>query len=232
MTTRILPLRLASTALAVALALGACKSTGEKTGEKAAPPANARAALTDPSQAKETAPANFKVKFGTTKGDFVVEVHRDWAPKGADRFYNLVRMGYFEDVSFFRVVKGFMVQFGIHGDPAVNSAWRNARIDDDPASGHTNARGMITFATSGPNSRTTQLFINYKDNANLDGMGFTPFGQVTQGMDVVDAIEGVYGEGAPMGRGPSQMLIQTQGNKYLKESFPQLDYVKSAAIVD
>jgi peptidyl-prolyl cis-trans isomerase A (cyclophilin A) len=225
MNRRTSPLR--STALFLALALGACKS-----GDKGAPPENARAALTDPSLAKETAPATFKVKFATTKGDFVVEVHRDWAPKGADRFYNLVRIGYFSDVAFFRVVKSFMVQFGIHGDSTVNNAWRNARIDDDPASGHSNARGMITFATSGKDSRTTQLFINYKDNAQLDGMGFTPFGQVVTGMDVVDAIEGMYGEGAPMGQGPAQMLIQTQGNKYLKESFPKLDYVKTATVVD
>jgi peptidyl-prolyl cis-trans isomerase A (cyclophilin A) len=189
-------------------------------------------ALTDPSQAKETAPAVFKAKFNTTKGDFVVEVHRDWAPQGADRFYNLVKAGYFTDVSFFRVVKGFMVQFGIHGDPAVNRAWRVARIPDDPTGKQSNTKGMLTFAMAGPNTRTTQLFINYGDNANLDSMGFAPIGKVVgDGMKVVDAIEGMYGEGAPAGRGPSQGRFQMEGNAYLKSDFPKLDYIKSASIV-
>ena len=184
-----------------------------------------------PSDATATAPATFKVKMSTTKGDFVVEVHRDWAPLGADRFYNLVKLGYLTDIAFLRVVKGFMVQFGIHGDPAVNRAWHNANIQDDPTGKQSNTRGMVTFATAGPNTRTTQLFVNYADNSRLDSMGFAPFGKVVEGMKVVDAIEGSYGEGAPEGRGPQQERIQTQGNEYLKKDFAKLDYLKRATIV-
>ena len=194
-------------------------------------PAAANAALLKPSAATATAPATYKVKMATTKGDFVIEVHRDWAPLGADRFYNLVKLGYFNDVAFFRVVKGFMVQFGIHGDPAVNRAWRGADIKDDPTGKQSNTRGMVTFATAGPNTRTTQIFINYGDNSRLDSMGFAPFGKVVEGMKVVDAIEGMYGEGAPQGRGPAQDRIQSEGNAYLKADFPKLDYIKSATIV-
>jgi len=186
----------------------------------------------DPAAATATAPATFKVKMSTTKGDFVVEVHREWAPLGADRFYNLVKLGYFNDVAFFRVIKGFMVQFGIHGDPAANKAWQKARIQDDPTGKQSNKRGMVTFAMGGPNTRTVQMFINYADNTNLDSMGFPPFGKVVgDGMKVVDAIEGVYGEGAPSGRGPAQGRVQTDGNAYLKAEFPKLDYLKSATLV-
>jgi peptidyl-prolyl cis-trans isomerase A (cyclophilin A) len=184
----------------------------------------------DPASATATAPAVYKVKLTTTKGDFTVEVHRDWAPVGADRFYNLVKMGYFTDIAFFRVIKGFMVQFGIHGDPAVNKVWRSANIKDDPTGKQSNTRGMVTFATAGPNTRTVQIFINYGDNANLDSMGFAPFGKVVDGMKVVDAIEGMYGEGAPGGRGPNQGRIQNEGNTYLKAEFPKLDWIKSATI--
>jgi peptidyl-prolyl cis-trans isomerase A (cyclophilin A) len=185
--------------------------------------------LTDPSLAKEQAPATYRVRFETTKGPFVVEVHRDWAPNGADRFFNLVKAGFFDDVAFFRAIEGFMVQFGINGDPAVSAKWRGAQIPDDPAK-ESNTRGMITFATSGPNSRTTQLFINYKDNAFLDRMGFAPFGKVVEGMDVVDSLYKGYGEGAPRGRGPDQNRVQMEGNTYLRRDFPQLDYVKNAKI--
>lgn len=185
-----------------------------------------------PSEAKATAPAVFKVKMTTTKGDFTIEVHRDWSPNGADRFYNLVKLGFFTDVAFFRVVKGFMVQFGIHGDPKIASQWRSADIKDDPPGKASNKRGYVTFAMAGPDTRTTQIFINYANNSRLDSMGFTPFGKVDdKGMKVVDAIEGVYGEGAPQGNGPSQDLIQRQGNAYLKAQFPKLDYIKSATIV-
>jgi peptidyl-prolyl cis-trans isomerase A (cyclophilin A) len=187
--------------------------------------------LTNPSAATATAPPVYKAKFVTTKGDFVIEVHRDWAPLGADRFYNLVKMGFFNDTAFFRTVKGFMVQFGINGDPAVNTAWRPARIQDDPTGKQSNTKGMVTFAMGGPNTRTTQVFINYADNARLDSMGFPPFGKVISGMDVVDNLEGMYGEGAPQGRGPAQGRIQMEGNAYLKAQFPKLDYVKSASIV-
>jgi peptidyl-prolyl cis-trans isomerase A (cyclophilin A) len=190
-----------------------------------------KAALTNPSLATATAPAQFKVKVTTTKGDFVIEAHRDWAPNGVDRFYNLVKVGYYDDVAFFRVIKGFMVQFGINGDPAANRVWREARIKDDPTHVQSNARGMVTFAMAGPNTRTTQLFINYADNGNLDNMGFAPIGKVVKGMDVVDAIEGMYGEGAPQGAGPAQGRVQSEGNAYLKAQFPKLDYIKKMVIV-
>jgi peptidyl-prolyl cis-trans isomerase A (cyclophilin A) len=187
--------------------------------------------LTNPAAASASAPPVYKAKFVTTKGDFVIEVHKDWAPLGADRFYNLVKMGFYNDTAFFRTVKGFMVQFGINGDPAVNTAWRPARIQDDPTGKQSNTKGMVTFAMGGPNTRTTQVFINYGDNARLDSMGFPPFGKVISGMDVVDALEGMYGEGAPQGRGPAQGRIQMEGNAYLKAQFPKLDYIKSASIV-
>jgi peptidyl-prolyl cis-trans isomerase A (cyclophilin A) len=177
------------------------------------------------------APAVFKAKLATTKGDFVIEVHRDWAPNGADRFYELVQGGFFQDIAFFRAIEGFMVQFGIHGDPAVGAKWRNANIPDDRPAGHSNSRGALTFATAGPGTRTTQLFINFGDNGNLDGMGFTPIGRVVEGMDVVDSLYKGYGEGAPSGRGPDQGRVQQEGNAYLKRDFPKLDYIKSARLL-
>lgn len=188
------------------------------------------AALMEPAQATATAPPVYKVKMATTKGDFTIEVHRDWAPNGADRFYNLVKAGFFTDLAFFRVVKGFMVQFGIHGDPKVSRAWRSASIKDDPVGKQSNKRGMVTFAMAGPDTRTSQVFINYADNSRLDAMGFPPFGKVVDGMKVVDAIEGMYGEGAPGGRGPAQGRLQSEGNAYLKTDFPKMDYIKSATI--
>ncbi len=189
------------------------------------------AAMLVPEKATEQAPAVFKTKFATTKGDFTVEVHRDWAPHGADRFYNLVKLGFFDDAEFFRAIDGFMVQFGIQGSPQVSAKWQDANIPDDPAAGQSNKRGAVTFATAGPNTRTTQLFINYGNNANLDGMGFTPFGQVLDGMNVVDSLYKGYGEGAPQGMGPSQDRIQHEGNAYLKKDFPQLDSIKTARLV-
>ena len=164
------------------------------------------------------------------KGDFVIEVHRDWAPRGADRFYNLVRSGYYDGVRFFRVISGFMAQFGIHGDPQVSAAWRDQRIADDPVR-RTNLRGMVSFATAGPGTRTTQVFINYGSNDRLDAMGFAPFGQVVEGMDVVERLYAAYGEGAPRGRGPDQGRLQAQGNAYLERDFGKLDYVRRATIV-
>jgi peptidyl-prolyl cis-trans isomerase A (cyclophilin A) len=187
-------------------------------------------ALLAPEKATATAPKLFKVKVTTTKGDFVLEVHRDWAPHGADRFYNLVKLGFFTDLAFFRAIKGFMVQFGINGDPAVSAKWAEANIPDDPVNGH-NQRGEVTFAMAGPNTRTTQIFINYADNSRLDGMGFAPFARVVKGMEVVDALNTEYGEGAPGGRGPAQDRAQSEGNAYFKASFPNLDYVKSATLV-
>ena len=193
-------------------------------------PSSASLAFADPSKLLETSPATFRAQFDTTKGRFTIEVTRALSPNGADRFYNLVRSGYFKDIAFFRVIPGFMCQFGIHGDPNVAAKWRGSPMADDPVKG-SNTRGAISFATAGPNTRTTQLFISFGDNSNLDGMGFSPFGKVIEGMEVVDKINGEYGEGAPRGRGPDQGRVQSEGNAYLKKDFPNLDYIKSATIV-
>jgi peptidyl-prolyl cis-trans isomerase A (cyclophilin A) len=210
---------------AVGLALGLVTSQGAETNT-----ATSKPDPSNPAKLTEKAPDVFKARFDTTKGAFTVEITRASAPNGADRFYNLVRSGFFTDIAFFRVVPGFMCQFGIHGDPKVAAAWHNANIPDDPVKA-SNTRGALTFATAGPNTRTTQLFINYADNTRLDGMGFAPIGKVTQGMDVVDKLYGDYGDGPPMGRGPNQGRIQAEGNAYLKKDFPNLDYIKSASIV-
>lgn len=186
--------------------------------------------LLSPSKLNEKAPDVFKARFNTTKGSFVVEVRREWAPNGADRFYNLAKNGFYDNTAFFRVVKGFVAQFGINGDPEVSKVWRNATIPDDPVK-ISNKRGTISFATAGPNTRTTQLFINYADNSRLDLMGFSPFGKVIEGMDVVDSLYSDYGEGPPYGNGPSQTKIYMEGNKYLKEYFPKLDYILSVEII-
>lgn len=180
-------------------------------------------------QTDEQAPASFAVKLVTTKGDIIIDVTRAWAPLGADRFYTLVKSGFFKDLAFFRVVSGFMAQTGMNGSPQLNSKWRERRLTDDPVK-QSNLRGMVSFATSGPNSRTTQFFINFADNKFLDGMGFAPFGKVRD-MSVVDALYAGYGEGAPRGNGPSQQRIASEGNPYLKAKFPKLDYIKSAEIL-
>jgi peptidyl-prolyl cis-trans isomerase A (cyclophilin A) len=214
----------------------ACKKDAQKALEgaptaAAASPAAAVLALDKPKTLNLKAPDVFRAKLATSKGDVVIEVHRDWAPFGADRFYNLVKAGYFNETRFFRVISGFMAQIGIHGKPEVNAVWRDAQIPDDPVV-KSNLRGFVTFAKTGaPNSRTTQFFLNLVDNANLDGMGFAPFGQVTSGMQVVDSLYAGYGEGAPRGQGPLQGRIQDEGNAYLMRDFPQLDFVKEATIV-
>lgn len=189
-------------------------------------PAAAKPNLKNPAAFKDQAPAVYKASFETSAGTFVVEVHRDWAPIGADRFYNLVKSGFFENVRFFRVIPGFMVQFGMHGDPAVGAAWRAAALKDDPVK-QSNKRGYITFATAGPNTRTTQVFINFADNANLDGQGFAPFGQVVSGMNVVDKLNASYGA-TP---GNDQGNIAAGGNAYLEKTYPKLDFIKKATIV-
>lgn len=188
-----------------------------------------RTALLNPASLTEQAPATYRARFKTTRGDFVIEVQRDWAPLGADRFYNLVKAGYYIDTRFFRVIKGFMAQWGIHADPQISSAWREMRITDDPVK-QSNKPGFISFATGGPNTRTTQVFINYADNSNLDQMGFSPFGRVTSGMDVVENLFGDYGEGAPRGRGPFQGRLQSEGEAYLAKEFPSLDRVLDTTI--
>jgi peptidyl-prolyl cis-trans isomerase A (cyclophilin A) len=190
----------------------------------------ASAALRNPAALKETAPATYTVNFDTSAGSFVVTVTRAWAPHGADRFYNLVKNGFYNDARFFRAIPNFMVQFGIHADPAISAVWRNARLPVDKVV-QGNRRGYITYAMGGtPDTRTTQVFINFRDNTNLDAMGFAAFGQVTTGMDVVDKIYTGYGEGAPRGKGPEQGRIQAEGNAYLMKEFPRLDYIKSATI--
>jgi peptidyl-prolyl cis-trans isomerase A (cyclophilin A) len=186
--------------------------------------------LSNPAALTAQAPAIFKARFDTSKGPFVLEVHRDWAPHGADRFYNLVKNGFFDNNRFFRVISGFMVQFGISGDPQISAVWQDANIPDDPVR-VSNKRGYITFATAGPNTRTTQVFINYADNNGLDRQGFSPFGRVISGMNVVDTFYAEYGEGAPQGNGPAQDTIQKEGNAYLIKNFPKLDYVKKATII-
>ena len=194
------------------------KGTASKTGAS-------RPSLLNPASLNAKAPEVFKAQFTTTKGDFVIEVHRDWAPIGADRFYNLVKNGFFTNAAFFRVVPNFMVQFGLSANPAVNKAWQNANLKDDPVK-ESNKRGMVTFAkTSLPNSRSTQLYINFGDNAGLDPQGFAPFGSVIEGMDVVDKINSAYGER------PEQDKITNEGDAYIMKNFPMIDKIKMAKIL-
>jgi peptidyl-prolyl cis-trans isomerase A (cyclophilin A) len=176
------------------------------------------------------APDSFDVAFQTGKGRFVVRAIRAWAPQGADRFYFLATNGYYDGAKFFRVLPDFIVQFGIHGDPAINEVWRDRRIPDDPVR-QSNQAGFVTYAMGGPNSRTVQLFINKRDNRRLDSMGFAPIGRVIDGMHVIEQLHGGYGEGAPRGAGPSQDRIQQEGNAYLERWFPKLDSIARAQIV-
>jgi len=217
-----------------AVALSGCSSSSEP--KKDQPAADTSASQPAPQQEAPApqkqeapasfqvhAPATFNVTFDTTKGPVVVEVHRDWAPIGADHFYELVKSGYFDGCRFFRVLPSFVVQFGIAADPAATRKWKEPALVDDPVLRH-NVRGTLVYATAGPNTRTTQLFINLVDNSRLDADGFAPFGTVTSGMDAVDAIYPGYGEA------PQQPLIESQGNAYLQPQFPKLDYIRKATI--
>lgn len=189
-------------------------------------------ALLDPSLATVTSPDVYKVLMETTAGNFVIEVHRDWAPKGADRFFNLVTIGYYNDVAFYRVLKGFMAQTGMNGNPAVTATWATARIPPDKVT-QSNTKGRVTFAMGGsPDTRTTQIFINYANNSFLDASGFAPFGEVIEDFDTVKELYGGYGEGQPQGNGPSQAKFARGGNDYLKGSFPKLDYIVTATIIE
>jgi peptidyl-prolyl cis-trans isomerase A (cyclophilin A) len=187
-------------------------------------------ALLRPALLTAKAPATYQVKFATTKGDFVISVTRAWAPLGADRFYNLVRHHFYDNTSFFRVLKGFVVQWGISAYPPVSAAWSHAPIRDDSVV-QSNLRGYITYAMGGPNTRTTQVFINLVDNKRLDGMGFSAFGQVTEGMDVVEALYAGYGEGGPDGQGPEQDKIERVGKPYLDKGFDKLDSIKTTTLL-
>lgn len=217
------------------LALNLTAFADEKTEPTSAAPAPEKAnpALLDPSLATEKAPEAFRVKLETTKGDVVILVNRSWAPNGADRFYNLVKVGYYSDVAFYRVIRGFMAQCGFNSDPQISAAWSRAKILDDPLT-QANTRGMVTFAQPGsPNARTTQFFINFGDNSYLKQHGaFAPFGKVISGMDVMDSIYDGYGEGTPRGRGPDQARVAREGGSYLRKSFPKLDYIVHATLVE
>jgi peptidyl-prolyl cis-trans isomerase A (cyclophilin A) len=207
---------LAVTAIA---ALAATAAVGAQTDAS-------KAKLKNPAALKEMAPAKYKAKFDTSAGVFVIEVTRAWSPLGADRFYNLVKNGFYDDVRFFRVLDGFMAQFGMNGDPSIQGPWSKSNFPDDPVK-ESNRRGYVTFAKTGaPNSRSTQVFINFNDNASLDKQGFSPFGRVIEGMNVVDKLHSGYGPNNV----PDQGRIMTEGNAYLNKTYPKLDYVKKATI--
>jgi peptidyl-prolyl cis-trans isomerase A (cyclophilin A) len=187
-------------------------------------------ALLQPATLRAKAPAEYQVKFDTTAGNFTIKVTRAWAPNGADRFYNLVQHHFYDGAAFFRVLSGFMAQFGISAYPEVSEVWQSAVIKDDPVV-QSNHRGFVTFATAGPNTRTTQVFINFGNNEGLDRQGFTPFGIVTDGMNVVDKLYSGYGEGAPSGRGPEQGMVSSKGRAYLEKGFPKLDTIRTTTLV-
>ncbi len=178
------------------------------------------------------APATYRVLLQTTKGDVVILVHRDWSPIGADHFYRLVQAGFYNDNAFFRALPNFVVQWGINGNPKINKQWSEITIKDDPPK-VSNKIGTIVFAKTGePDSRTTQVFINLRDNsASLDPQGFTPFGEIVQGMENIEQIYMGYGDGPPHGQGPDQEAISQNGNAYLRQNYPKLDYIKSATII-
>jgi peptidyl-prolyl cis-trans isomerase A (cyclophilin A) len=181
--------------------------------------------LKDPAKLTAKAPDTFKARFETTKGTIVIEVHREWSPHGADRFYNLVKNGYYDGVKFFRVVPNLYVQWGIHGDPEIATKWFRATIPDEPVK-QSNTRGFISYAKGGPNTRSVQVFINLGDNSRLDELGFAPFAQVTEGMDVVDKLHNGYGDGLTKLQG----RIVEEGNAFLEKTYPLLDAIKKATI--
>lgn len=208
------------------LFLAACGG-GEKQEEA---PRQAPNPLMAPKRLTETAPADYRVRLTTSEGDVVIQVHRAWAPNGADRFYNLVTNGFYDDTRVYRVLPNFMAQFGMNGNGHINLAWKNSIIVDDPVT-QSNTRGRVTFAKGGPNSRTTELFINLRNNAaSLDDRGFAPIGEVVEGMDLVDRFYSAYGDGPPRGSGPYQAQVQVQGNAYLDAEFPELTKIISAKV--
>lgn len=218
--------------LAALAALAACTGGDQSKGAESSQAPVASPALTapDPQKLAAAAPDTFRVLIQTNEGQVEVLVHRAWAPIGADRFYYLVSNGFFTGARFFRVLPGFVAQFGLSGNPEVDAAFDKLTLTDDPVKTK-NTTGTIVFATAGPNTRTTQLFINLADNAQLDEMGFAPFGEVVRGMPAVEKLYSGYGEGAPQGVGPDQGKIKTDGNTYLRELFPELDSIETATIV-
>ena len=214
--------------IALALALAVPSLSAQQRGRTGGADFS-KAKLRTPAALKDTAPETYKAKFDTSAGVFVIEGHRDWAPNEADRFYNLVKYGFFDDCRFFRVIPNFMVQFGINGNPVITKAWKDATMKDDPVK-QSNKRTFVSFAQTGlPNSRSTQVFINYVDrNTFLDrsGQGFAPFGQVISGMEVVDKLYSGYAEQAQQ----QAQRIEAEGNAFLAKSFPKLDYIKKATI--
>ena len=185
--------------------------------------------LLQPDRYQDTAPDRFLVTLETSAGDVVIDVHRDWAPLGADRFYNLVKGGFYDDTRIYRVLENFMAQWGLNGDPYVNQAWKSEFIVDDPVV-QSNTRGRLAFAKGGVHTRTTEVFISYKDNSALDEQGFTPIGEVVEGMEVVDAFYAAYGDGPPRGEGPYQAMAAARGNEYLDAEFPELTRIVRATV--
>ena len=213
-----------NTALLLLLASSALAACGKEPPPPAEEPAEAVPEIDpiyDAENQKEQAPEEYRVLMETSAGNVVIAVHRAWAPIGADRFYNLIKVGFYDDTRIYRVVTDFMAQWGFNGEPRVSAVWRNYPIGDDPVK-HSNTRGTVTFATSGPNARTTQMFINYADNAFLDESGFSPIGEEVEGMDVAAKFHAGYGDGPPKGKGPNQQQISSDGNAYLDASFPEL----------
>jgi peptidyl-prolyl cis-trans isomerase A (cyclophilin A) len=193
-------------------------------------PPVARSPLLRPERFTDTAPATFQVELETSAGDVLIQLHRDWAPLGVDRFYNLVSAGYYDDSRIHRVVPGFMAQFGVHADPYVTQAWKSEFLVDDPVT-QSNTRGRVTFAKGAVHTRTTHVFINYGDNSALDEEGFAPIGEVIDGMDVVDAFYAAYGDGPPRGDGPYQAMAEARGNEYLDAEFPELTKIVRATVL-
>lgn len=214
-----------ATTILIMLSAASCSGDSDEAGSPAA-----RNPLLRPQDYTETAPAVFQVRLETTVGDLTLEVHREWAPLGADRFYNLVNGGYYNETRIYRVLPGFMAQFGLNGDPYVNQAWKSQFIVDDPVV-EPNVRGRVAFAMSGVHSRTTQVFISYGDNSELDEEGFTPIGEVVDGMDVADSFYADYGDGPPRGDGPYQAMAEARGNEYLDAEFPELTRIQRASVV-
>ena len=210
--------------------IAGCQPSGQNSNAPVPPEEVAEATAPDRSGRDPQAPDSYQVLFETTKGEVVIEIDRSLAPRGADRFHRLVSEGFFDGARFFRVLPGFVAQFGLNGDPAVNAQWKDAVIPDDRVRG-SNTPGTVTFATSGPNSRTTQLFINLGNNTSLDGMGFAPIGKVIKGMEAVEQFYNGYGEGPPGGNGPNQQRITFEGNAYLDQEFPELDAIKTARVI-